>query len=102
MTSAIRVLPALLAALVVASAGVSTVALAQATSVAALPWNTPEAQTTLFQTKDFDGAFQTSSQTLVALKPKGQGGFDYLPSNRFTQRTGDGYYRLGDLDLRVR
>ena len=107
MTSAPRVLASILAALMVASMGVSTQVLAQATAAsttsgAALPWNTPEAQTTLFETNDFIGSFQTSSQTLVALKPKGQGGFDYLPSNRFTQRTGDGYYRLGDLDLRVR
>lgn len=92
---------AALAAVLSAGVCLPAVALA-AVDTAALPWNTPEARTTVFETRDFLGAFQDSSQTLVALKPKGQGGFDFLPSNRFTQRLGDGNYRLGDLDLRVR
>lgn len=66
-------------------------------------WNSPDAQTTIFETPDFILSLQDSSQTLVSLVPKGVGGgFDFAPSNRFTQRLGDGNYRLGDLDLRLR
>lgn len=61
-----------------------------------------DAATTLFATKSFTGALQTTSQTLVSLSPKGAGDFDFEPSNRFSQRLGDGCYRLGDLDLRLR
>lgn len=66
------------------------------------PWRSPDAATTIFETKSFVGSLQTTSQTLVSLSPKGAGGFDFAPSNRFTQRLGDGCYRLGDLDLRLR
>ncbi|MDC7683440.1 DUF5695 domain-containing protein [Asticcacaulis sp. BYS171W] len=66
-------------------------------------WNSPDAQTLLFETPDFMVSLQETSQTLVSLAPKGVGGgFDFAPSNKFTQRLGDGCYRLGDLDLRVR
>jgi hypothetical protein len=69
----------------------------------ALPWRSPSAETVLFETRDFQGALQVSSQTLVSLAPKAAGGgFDYLPAGRFTQRLGDGYYRIGDIDLRLR
>lgn len=67
------------------------------------PWRSAAAETSLFETKDFQGALQTASQTLVSLAPKAAGGgFDYLPAGRFTQRLGDGYYRVGDIDLRLR
>jgi hypothetical protein len=66
------------------------------------PWNSPDAATELFETPDFLIRLQSTSQTLVALAPKGQGGFDFAPSGRFTQRLGDGNYRLGDIDLRIR
>ncbi len=79
--------------------GVATAAVA----APALPWREASAQTSLFETKDFNGALQISSQTLVSLAPKAAGGgFDYLPAGRFTQRLGDGYYRIGDIDLRLR
>jgi hypothetical protein len=56
-----------------------------------------------FETGDFSIALQRSSQTLVSLRPKaGSDAFDFAPSNRFKERTGDGYYRLGDIDLRLR
>lgn len=67
------------------------------------PWNSPDAATTLFETRDFMLSLQSTSQTLVSLAPKSaKDGFDFAPSNRFTQRLGDGAYRLGDLDLRMR
>lgn len=43
-----------------------------------------------------------SSQTIAALKPKGAEGFDFTPGDILVQRSQDGYYHLGDLDLRLR
>ncbi|HKV23637.1 MAG TPA: DUF5695 domain-containing protein [Candidatus Acidoferrum sp.] len=43
-----------------------------------------------------------SSQTVAALKPKGAGDFDFTPADLLTERSQDGYYHLGDLDLRLR
>ncbi|HTM81358.1 DUF5695 domain-containing protein [Asticcacaulis sp.] len=73
------------------------------TATAAQPWNSAEAQVQVFDTPDFMLSLQQTSQTLVSLAPKAaKDGFDFAPSNRFTQRLGDGAYRVGDLDLRVR
>ncbi|ESQ84042.1 hypothetical protein AEAC466_09870 [Asticcacaulis sp. AC466] len=66
-------------------------------------WNSPDAQIAVFETPDFLISLQETSQTLVSLMPKAaKDGFDFAPSNRFTQRLGDGAYRIGDLDLRLR
>ena len=54
------------------------------------------------QSRDFDVLLDRQSQTLVSLKPKGGGGFDFSPSKLRGRRSGDGYYHLGDVDLRVR
>lgn len=43
-----------------------------------------------------------SSQTAAALQPKGENGFDFTPGDLLAARSGNGYYHLGDLDLRVR
>jgi hypothetical protein len=43
-----------------------------------------------------------SSQTVAALLPKGAAGFDFTPGDRLAQRSYDGYYHLGDLDIRLR
>ncbi|HEU5351416.1 MAG TPA: DUF5695 domain-containing protein [Terracidiphilus sp.] len=43
-----------------------------------------------------------SSQTVAALLPKGADGFDFTPGDRLIARSQNGYYHLGDLDLRVR
>lgn len=43
-----------------------------------------------------------SSQTVAALLPKGEDGFDFTPGDLLVERTRDGYYHLGDLDLRLR
>lgn len=51
---------------------------------------------------DFDLDLVRSSQTVAALKPKGTGGFDFTPGDWLTRRSTDGYYHLGDIDLRLR
>src|SRR5438045_3946263 len=43
-----------------------------------------------------------SSQTVAALKPKGAGDFDFTPGYLLVERSRDGYYHLGDVDLRLR
>jgi len=43
-----------------------------------------------------------SSQTVAALKPKGAGDFDFTPADLLVARSRDGYYHLGDIDLRLR
>ncbi|HUM04388.1 MAG TPA: DUF5695 domain-containing protein [Terriglobales bacterium] len=43
-----------------------------------------------------------SSQTVAALIPKKEPGFDFTPGDLLLQRSHDGYYHLGDLDLRMR
>jgi len=43
-----------------------------------------------------------SSQTVAALKPKGAGDFDFAPGDLLVERSKDGYYHLGDIDLRLR
>lgn len=43
-----------------------------------------------------------SSQTVAALKPKDAGDFDFTPGDLLAERSRDGYYHLGDIDLRLR
>jgi hypothetical protein len=43
-----------------------------------------------------------SSQTVAALLPKGADGFDFTPGDQLIVRSQNGYYHLGDLDLRLR
>lgn len=43
-----------------------------------------------------------SSQTVASLKPKFAADFDFTPGDLLTARSQDGYYHLGDLDLRLR
>ena len=43
-----------------------------------------------------------SSQTVAALLPNGANGFDFTPGDILTERSTDGYYHLGDIDLRLR
>ncbi|GFE79926.1 hypothetical protein GCM10011487_19260 [Steroidobacter agaridevorans] len=54
------------------------------------------------QSRDFDVVLDGPSQTLVSLKPKQGAGFDFAPSKLQSTRSGDGYYQLGDIDLRLR
>lgn len=53
-------------------------------------------------TTAFDIVLDGESQTLVSLKPKQGDGFDFAPSKLSKTRSGDGFYQLGDLDLRLR
>src|SRR5580700_723243 len=43
-----------------------------------------------------------SSQTIAALKPKGAGDFDFTPGDLLVERSKDGYFHLGDIDVRLR
>ena len=43
-----------------------------------------------------------SSQTMAALEPKASPGFDFTPGDLLAGRSQNGYYHLGDLDLRIR
>jgi hypothetical protein len=55
-----------------------------------------------FDTPEFTLKLVRSSQTVAALLPKDGGSFDFTPGDLLTQRSKDGYYHLGDLDLRLR
>src|SRR5258708_14437015 len=56
-----------------------------------------------FDTPEFSLDLVRSSQTVAALKPKvsGSSGFDFTPGDLLKERSQDGYYHLGDLDLRL-
>jgi len=58
--------------------------------------------TAAFDTPEFSLSLVRSSQTVAALKPKGANGFDFTPGDILVERSKDGYYHLGDLNLRVR
>lgn len=53
-------------------------------------------------TPDFTVTMVKSSQTIAALKPKSGAGFDFTPGDMLVERSRDGYYHLGDLDVRLR
>jgi len=55
-----------------------------------------------FDTPDFDLSLVRSSQTVAALQPKGANGFDFTPADQLVARSRNGYYHLGDIDLRLR
>ncbi len=54
------------------------------------------------ETPEFSLRLVRSSQTVAALKPKGAGDFDFTPGDLLVARSRDGYYHLGDIDLRLR
>ena len=54
------------------------------------------------ETPAFSVRLVRSSQTIAALKPKGAGEFDFTPGDLLVERSKDGYYHLGDIDLRLR
>jgi hypothetical protein len=53
-------------------------------------------------TPDFTLTLVRSSQTVAALKPKGAAGFDFTPGDLLVERSRNGYFHLGDIDLRLR
>jgi hypothetical protein len=55
-----------------------------------------------FETPDFQLELVRSSQTVAALHPKSEAAFDFTPGDRLTERSHDGYYHLGDIDIRLR
>ncbi len=55
-----------------------------------------------YETPDFSLRLVRSSGTVAALEPKGANGFDFTPAELLAARSVDGYYHLGDLDLRLR
>src|SRR5206468_9397471 len=54
------------------------------------------------QTPEFSLRLVKSSQTVASLKPKSDDNFDFTPGDLLVERSKDGYYHLGDLDLRMR
>lgn len=57
---------------------------------------------TTLDTPQFTLKLVRSSQTVAALLPKGAEGFDFTPGDQLVARSQNGYYHLGDLDLRLR
>ncbi|TDH28693.1 hypothetical protein EXU57_01035 [Segetibacter sp. 3557_3] len=55
-----------------------------------------------FQSASFSGGFLKSSQTLSALHPKSDTGFDFTPGDRLKVRSSKGMYHPGDLNMRIR
>src|SRR5437660_8592968 len=53
-------------------------------------------------TPEFTLDLVRSSQTVAGLKPKAAPEFDFTPGDLLVERSKDGYYHLGDLNLRVR
>src|SRR5881394_4632543 len=53
-------------------------------------------------TPEFTLDLVRSSQTVAGLKPKAAPEFDFTPGDLIVERSKDGYYHLGDLNLRVR
>jgi hypothetical protein len=61
-----------------------------------------EAGTVAIDTPQFALKLVRSSQTVAALEPKTAAGFDFTPADLLVERSQNGYYHLGDIDLRVR
>ena len=55
-----------------------------------------------FQTPELALSLVRSSQTVAALHPKQDPSFDFTPGDLLVERSRDGYYHLGDIDLRLR
>src|SRR5579863_9760015 len=58
--------------------------------------------TIALETPEFNLTLVKSSQTMAALKPKSAEGFDFTPGDLLVERSQDGFYHLGDIDLRLR
>ena len=54
------------------------------------------------QTPAFSLRLVKSSQTVASLKPKREENFDFTPGDLLVERSKNGYYHLGDIDLRLR
>src|SRR5258708_2134176 len=58
--------------------------------------------TVTLKSPDFTLTLVRSSQTVAALKTNTTEAFDFTPGDLVVERSKDGYYHLGDLDLRLR
>lgn len=56
----------------------------------------------VFQTPSFQLSLVKSSQTVAALRPQSDTAFDFTPGERLSKRNANGYYQLGDINLRLR
>ncbi len=78
------------------------------TPAGSAPATAPAAQaaaspaTDRFTTPSFSLALRSDTQTLASLAPRGETGFDFVPSGRLAERSGDGYVHIGDLHIRLR
>jgi hypothetical protein len=61
-----------------------------------------EAGVSTFDTPAFELVLVDASQTVASLKPKGEGGFDFTPSDWLERRDRNRFFHLGDLTLRLR
>lgn len=75
-----------------------------ATTAAAAPPRpaAPSTSPTVVPVGPFRVTLRGDTQTLAGLRPAGEAGFDFVPSNRAAERRGDGYNHVGDLHLRLR
>ncbi|WP_158822848.1 DUF5695 domain-containing protein [Granulicella sp. S156] len=55
-----------------------------------------------YETPDLTLRLVRSSGTVAGLEPRNGDGFDFTPAELLAARSTDGYYHLGDLDLRLR
>lgn len=67
----------------------------------------PSAQATpvpinAYSTPSFTVALRPDTQTLVRLSPAADSSFDFAPSDRESERQGDGFVHLGDVHVRLR
>ena len=62
----------------------------------------PPVPSTQYSTAEFSLGLRSDTQTLVSLSPLSDPSFDFLPADRESTRSQDGYVHLGDLHLRLR
>jgi hypothetical protein len=104
MTRSLRTPTFLLGALLclAAAGGIAHLAAQRPTRSAPTPGPMLDQGTLRVDTPDFELTLVRSSQTVAALKSKRGGGFDFAPGDLLVERSRNGYYHLGDLDLRLR
>ena len=88
--------------LLVAAVGMAGFCSGQSAPKAPTPGPMLEQGLMTLDSPEFAVTLVKSSQTIAALKPKGTEGFDFTPGDILVQRSQDGYYHLGDIDLRLR
>ncbi len=97
-------LSALLCGFALAHPALAVAAQAEASKPAPIPGPMLAQGIASYDTPEFNLKLVRSSQTVAALLPKSgnSDGFDFTPGDLLAQRSTDGYYHLGDLDLRLR